>query len=139
VIFQFMAAPDQTLRCVKAANADIFFMLGLSPGLGSKPPADDKKRRLDAILVEDAKQAWSRMDSLGAEQDVRPRAVVECKRYKLLGRESRTRVSDRRRSFFRHDGAGNTVAANRRGVARIGAGCEMAGTTTSAEHSNTGD
>jgi len=41
VVFQFVAAPYQALRCVQAGNADIFFMLRFAPCLGSQPPADD--------------------------------------------------------------------------------------------------
>jgi len=80
---------------VKTSDANIFFVSWFRPRLGSKPPADNKKRSLHAILFKDLDQAWSRMDSLAAKQDIRPGTVVECKRDELASRGARTRVRDR--------------------------------------------
>src|SRR5579864_1605916 len=95
VVFQLVTAPDQTLRRVKAGNANIFFMPGLPPGLGSKPPADDKKRRLYAILVEDIGQARTRMDRLAAKKDIRAWSIVKCKRNQLISRRRSSNLGDR--------------------------------------------
>src|SRR5207253_5350624 len=106
MVFQFVAAPDQLLCCVKAANADVFLMPGFAPRLGRKSPADHKKCRLHAILIQDIDQPLSRMRSLAAEQDIWPGTIVKGKRDKLAARRSRSRVCDSmnagRRSVLRH-------------------------------------
>ncbi len=83
------------------------------------------------------------MVPLAAEQDIRPGAIVKCKRDELAGREPRTRVRDRtdggQRSFFRHYATCNSVAGKSKGVLRAGSGSEIVGTTTSAEYSETGN
>ena len=79
MVFQLMAASDQLLCCVKAANADIFFMPGLAPCLGSQPPADNKKCRLYAVLVENIRQPRTAIAFLAAEKDIRPGTIVKRK------------------------------------------------------------
>jgi hypothetical protein len=94
-------------------------------------------------LIQNIHQAGSRMNSLAAEQDIGPGAVVKCKRNELASRGSRTYICDRRgggwRSFAGHHSGGNTVAAKRRGTVLFGAGSAIVVPTTSAEHSKTGN
>jgi hypothetical protein len=80
-----MAATCQLFGRVDAGNADIFFLVAITPSLGGQPPADYKKRRLDAILIENIGQGWSRISPFAAEKDVRSRAIIEGKGNELAG------------------------------------------------------
>src|SRR5262249_43027940 len=114
MVFQFVAPPRQLLSCVEASNADVFFM-AITPSVGSKSPADDKKGSLDAALVKNIGQARSRMTTLAAEKDIGSRAVVKGKGNELAGLYSR--------AWTRRCGVAGSSVAVRAAVAK-----------TSAEH-----
>src|SRR5262249_21778552 len=130
VVFQFVTPVDQLFRRIDTGNANVFLVTRFSPGLGSKPPADDKKRRLHAILIEDIGQTWRWMIPFSAEHDIRAGTIVKCQRNELFSRIGRT-LMGRRRDRRRLGSAG-------RGAVWIEAGLDMVGTSTSTKHAENG-
>src|SRR5215831_656313 len=135
VVFKFVAALGQLLRSIDTCHADVFFVARLPPGLGSKPPADDKEGSLDAVLFQDIDQAWSDVAALAAEQHVGPGTVVEGKGNELAGRVSRAGVPGRK--ILGRDARRDTLGDKRRGTVRIGSAGRIVKPTTSAEYSET--
>jgi len=83
------------------------------------------------------------MDSLAAEQDIRPGTIVECKRDELVSGCRRSRIRNcmdtPRRSFPGYQAAGNSLAVGNLVGVGIGPDCYLAGPRTCAERAENGN